>query len=177
MTKERGKLGWLEAALEEQAEKKEARPRERNDTRVSFDAVELFYADVTDPRRPVGEAIYEGPREGGKKATDARRTAFDDALEDVEPRFNVTTEELERDEAEYRAWAAARDFSLTKKRAQRRFAERGDDADDAVVSRADAVVDAIVADAEALRERARKMFRDHTSEHDEAGRARRPSQF
>ena len=168
------KLGWLEAALEEKAEKKEARPREkkRNDARVSFDAVELFYADVTDPRRPVGEAIYEGPREGGKKATDKRRTAFDDALEDVEPRFNVTTEELERDEAEYRAWAAARDFSLTTKgeRENDGAAERGDDADDAVVTETDAVVDALVADAEALRERARKMFRDHTStsEHDEA---------
>ena len=173
------KLGWLEAALEEKAEKKEARPREkkRNDARVSFDAVELFYADVTDPRRPVGEAIYEGPREekGGKKATDARRrNAFDDALEDVEPRFNVTTEELERDEAEYRAWAAARDFSLTKKGKRENdgsgAAERGDDADDAVVTETDAVVDALVADAEALRERARKMFRDHTStsEHDEA---------
>ena len=172
------KLGWLEAALEEKAEKKEARPREkkRNDARVSFDAVELFYADVTDPRRPVGEAIYEGPREenGGKKATDTRRTAFDDALEDVEPRFNVTTEELERDEAEYRAWAAARDFSLTKKGKRQNdssgAAERGDDADDAVVTETDAVVDALVADAEALRERARKMFRDHTStsEHDEA---------
>ena len=156
------KLGWLEAQLEEKAEKKEARSRDRNDTRVSFDAVELFYADVTDPRRPVGEAIYQGPREGGKKATDARRTAFDDALEDA--RFDVTTEELERDEAEYRAWAAARDSA--RENENDGSAETGDDA---VTSEADAVVDAIVADAEALRERARKMFRRNTtSEHDEA---------
>ena len=162
------KLGWLEAQLEEKAEKKEARSRDRNDTRVSFDAVELFYADVTDPRRPVGEAIYQGPREGGKKATDARRTAFDDALEDA--RFDVTTEELERDEAEYRAWAAARRVKEENENdGQRENDGSAETGDDAVTSEADAVVDAIVADAEALRERARKMFRRNTtSEHDEA---------
>jgi len=156
------KLGWLEAQLEEKAEKKEARSRDRNDTRVSFDAVELFYADVTDPRRPVGEAIYQGPREGGKKATDARRTAFDDALEDA--RFDVTTEELERDEAEYRAWAAARRVKEENENdGQRENDGSAETGDDAVTSEADAVVDAIVADAEALRERARKMFRRNTT--------------
>ena len=162
------KLGWLEAQLEEKAEKKEARSRNQNDTRVSFDAVELYYADVTDPRRPVGEAIYQGPREGGKKATDARRTAFDDALEDA--RFDVTTEELERDEAEYRAWAAARDSARENENdGERENDGSAETGDDAVTSEADAVVDAIVADAEALRERARKMFRRNTtSEHDEA---------
>ena len=168
-------LGWRKEAeaarkeeeKEEAATARDARRRPRDErTDFDFEAVELFYADVTDPRRPVGEAIYEGQKT--KRATES----VDDASKDA---FEPTAEELERDEAEYRAWAAARRAAET--RAGVFVADDvGENGESEKPARgpppeADAVVDAIVADAEALRERARKVL-NATSAPRAAGAAR-----
>ena len=145
-------LGWRrkEAEAARKAEEEAAGAAREEKREDAFGAVELFYADVTDPRRPVGEAVYEGRKPSGTEAKKTSGPSLDDAPEGekAEDAFEPTAEELERDEAEYRAWVATR-----------RAGKHGEGStEDDVRENGDAFVDAVVADAEALRERARRAL-------------------